>query len=275
MSQSAIRILITGAGYQGCATLIRKLKELDERFYFIGVDTNPNSAAKKYCDCFYEQKNYEYALVMEHPQLVIPGTSMFIPLLSKNKELIMASSPTEVITCLSKTLVYNKLKGVLPLPQYIDSDRFVIKPKIGKGARGIEYRAGSEFPMEFLEGEQIDVDVLSLNGELLMAMCKTRERAYGGTAMEMEIVNRSEIVAQIKKALKVLPLSYLSVWQFIGGKLLEVNPRLAGAIFYPEGWNMPYLAIKLALKEIKPKDIKSYQIPYGRRMARYLDQYEY
>jgi hypothetical protein len=63
----------------------------------------------------------------------------------------------------------------------------------------------------------------------------------------------------------------------MGGKLLELNPRIAGAVPYFEGWNMPYLAIKLALKEITPQEIKRYQdrISFGLRITRYLNQIHY
>ena len=273
-----IKIIICGAGYLGCSTLIKELKKLDDRFYFIGFDINPNSAAKFYCDVFYEQKDWNEALTKEKPTLILPATSTFIPFQTRIGT-IMASNPTETIKCLSKTKTYDALQGIIPIPQYINSPNgYYYKIDQGKGGRGIEYFQGhSRFFMEYLEGEQIDVDVLSWKGELLLAMCKTRERAYGGTLVEGEIADRPLIIEQIKKALKVLPLSYLSVWQFIGDYLIEINPRIAGAVFYPKGWNIPYLAIKLALGEIKPKEIKEYQdkIPYGRRIARYMEQYEY
>ena len=273
-----IKILITGVNYFGGNTLIKELKKLDDRFYFIGVDINPNSAAQFYCDKFYEQKDFDQSIIIERPDLILPATSVFIPFASRIGK-IMASDPTTTITCLSKTNTYKALKGVIPLPEYINCPKgYWHKIDRGKGGRDMDYYQGySRFMIEHLEGEQIDVDVLSLKGKLLLAMCKVRERVYGGTLVEGEIVDRPKIVAQIEKALKFLPLSYLSVWQFIGGELLEINPRCAGMIFYPPDWNIVWLAIKLALGEISPKQIKEYnkRIPYSRRVARYLEQYEY
>ena len=63
----------------------------------------------------------------------------------------------------------------------------------------------------------------------------------------------------------------------MGGKLMEINPRMAGMIFYPKEFNIVYLAIKLALGEITPDEIKKYQdkIPFNRRVSRFLSQIEY
>ena len=275
-----IRILLTGAGYLGANIMIRKVKELDKRFCFIGIDINPNSAAQIYCDKFYLQKDFDLALEKEKPDLILPGTSEFIPINTRIGK-TMASNPDTISTCLSKVKTYEKLKNIIPLPQYINSlSGYYYKIDIGKGGRGINYLSGdSRFIMETLEGEQIDADVLSWKGKLLIAMLKRRERTYGGNMIEGEIVNRPEIISQIQKALKVLPLSYLSVWQFIGEKLIEINPRLAGTMFYPQGWNMPYLAIKLALGEMDLKEIKQYQNKVssliGKRIARCIEQYQY
>ena len=126
------------------------------------------------------------------------------------------------------------------------------------------------FIMEELRGEEIDIDVIALNGEVLLAQCKTRERVYGGTLIEGEIVERPELVEQIRKIIKVLPVDYLSVIQFKGGKLLEVNPRMAGAII---DQNIPLMAINLALNKITPDEIRNYQQPIGKRVARTMFNY--
>jgi len=182
---------------------------------------------------------------------------------------ILTSSAEVLEICLDKVKTYEKLKGVIPIPPYFfSSSSIFMKPSRGKGGRGIEL-----LPTEFLMGakwdeEEVDVDVLALNGQLLACVCKTRLRTYGGTLAEGEIVERPELVEQIKKALKVLPVDYLSVWQFMGGELLEINPRIGGAT---GDFELVDLAIKLATGEIKPEEIK-YKPPIGSKITRFLTQ---
>ena len=70
-----------------------------------------------------------------------------------------------------------------------------------------------------------------------------------------------------------IPLSYNISIQFIGNKLIEINPRTSTYI-YQDNLIEPYLAIKLLLGELTPEQIREYngKIDYGRRMIRYMDQ---
>ena len=56
-------------------------------------------------------------------------------------------------------------------------------------------------------------------------------------------------------------------------QIIEINPR-PSTFIYQDDLNEPYLAIKLALKEISHDEIRAYdiRIRYGRRMVRYMDQ---
>lgn len=256
---------------------------------------NGKTAAQFFCNKFYvtpKGKDQEFVKEMlrivskEKPDIILPASSDEIYQLSFHRtdfeKLGAKVMVSELETCeiaLNKVKSYERLEGIIPLPEYFYSHcGFVAKPMEGKGGRGVlMVNEPNSFLMEKLEGEQLDVDVLSFKEDVLLAMCKTRERAYGGTLVEGEIVNRPDIVEQIRKIIKVIPLQHLSVIQFINGKLLEINPRIAGMIFYPPSWNMPYLAIKLVLGEITANEVKNYQdkIPYGRRVSRYLSQLEY
>lgn len=287
-----MKILLTSSGFQGGYNLVRFLQS--KGFEIIGTDMNPNSAARFYCDRFYQVPPATNSSILartfleickkELPDVILPAGSYDTFVLSHIKDLpikLMVSNPQLVDVCINKFHTYEALKRVIELPKYIYNHLgYYKKPLAGKGNKGIDFISGEDtnqryLIMEKLEGEQIDVDVLSWKGKLLVAECKTRERAYGGTLMEGEIVDRPEIVKQIKKALKVIPLDYLSVWQFIGrtfGKLLEINPRIAGAII---DFNLPLMAIQLALKQISPNQIKKYKVPIGKKVARYMTQIEY
>ena len=279
-----MKILLTACGYQGGYSLV---KEFQKRGHIVvGTDMNNDCAAKFYCDKFYNTppgSDTIYPLIIEDiineekPDVILPGSSYEVLPMALNKRKFekmgvkMMVSATKVIAIATdKHFTYEILKDIISLPKYIYSETgLVVKPIKGKGAKGIKYLKDN-FIMEKLEGEHIDVDVLSLNGEFIKAECKTRERAYGGTLMEGEIVRRMKIINQIKKVLKVLPLDYLSVWQFIDNKLIEINPRIAGAII---DFNLPVMAVELAMGEITIEEIKNYKIPYGKRVARYMHQY--
>jgi len=80
-------------------------------------------------------------------------------------------------------------------------------------------------------------------------------------------------VRSTEQIIRHLPLSYNISIQFIGGKLIEINPRTSTFI-YQDDLNEPWLAIKLALGLISPGEVRRYQsrIRYGRRMVRFMDQ---
>jgi len=211
--------------------------------------------------------------------VILPASSYDIYQLAFHRkefkaEIMVSSTATSEIT-LDKFKTYQRLSGIVPLPSYFYSyDGFVVKSTIGKGGREVEvFRQKNCLVMEKLSGEEIDVDVLSYNREVLLTIFKIRERTYGGTLVEGTIVDRPYLREQIEKIVKEIPFQYLSVIQFMGGKLLEINPRIAGAVPYFD-WNMPYLAIKLALGEITPEEVKRYEshIPFGTKMYRYLEQ---
>ena len=278
-----MKILVSAVGYHGGYNLVKTLKE--NGFEVIGTDMNKDSAARFYCDKFYDtpegRVDNQYFLPRikeicekEKPDLILPASSAEIEQYSYFgwglPTKIMVSQPGVIRRTINKYLTYEALEGTIPLPRAIfGSQGVVAKPVVGKGGRGVSF-LNERFVMEKLEGEEIDIDVIALNGELLLAQCKTRERNYGGTLQEGEIVERPELVEQVRKIIKALPVDYLSVIQFKGGKLLEINPRIAGAII---DQNIPLMAIKLALNQIIPDEIRNYKHPIGKRISRTLTDY--
>jgi carbamoyl-phosphate synthase large subunit len=183
----------------------------------------------------------------------------------------------------------------------------VFKPHIGKGSRGVRiidpkinrkrmlmerkpiskymsieefkeiFSTKDDFPkllvMEFLEGMELTADSLAIEGRELLTTVKTVEQARWGVIVKGQLVEREDLVAQTRKILKAIPLSYCINVQFIDGKLIEINPRVS-TFLYQRHLLAPYLAIKLALGEIGEEEIRTYKerIDYGRRMVRYMDQ---
>lgn len=183
----------------------------------------------------------------------------------------------------------------------------VFKPHIGKGSRGVRildpkadrkhllmeekpiskymtlqefefiFSDSKDFPhllvMEFLEGMEIATDSLAMQGRELLTTVKTVEEARWGVIVRGELVKRPDLVEQTREVLKAIPLSYCVNLQFIGDRLIEINPRVSTFI-YQSDLIAPYLSIKLALGEIEEEEIRKYtrRIDYGRRMVRYMDQ---
>jgi carbamoyl-phosphate synthase large subunit len=127
--------------------------------------------------------------------------------------------------------------------------------------------------MEYLEGMEYTTDPIALNGEMLLCTTKTVEAARWGVIVKGQLVDKPGLVEQTREILKAIPLSYNVNIQFIGDKLIEINPRVSSFI-YQDDLIAPYVAIKLALAEITPDDVRRLQSPieYGRRMVRYMDQ---
>ena len=181
------------------------------------------------------------------------------------------------------------------------------KPHIGKGSRGfriidsrvsrkdllMNYKPNSrymgleefkeifkdepDFPdlllMEFVEGNEITADSICYKGNELFTTVKSVEEARWGVIVRGELLDRPDILEQTKTILKHIKLSYNVNIQFVGDKLIEINPRVSTFI-YQENLIQPYLSIKYVLGELDKKELNEYknEIDYGLRMIRYMDQ---
>lgn len=130
--------------------------------------------------------------------------------------------------------------------------------------------------MEVVEGVEHDVMTISLDGEVLLTTCKTREANRGGVITKGELVYKPEIIEYCQKIIEKIPLKYNSCFQFIDGYLIEINTRVSTFI-YQDDLIEPYITIKLALGEYTKDDVRKLQdnVQYGRRMLRYFDQIFY
>jgi carbamoyl-phosphate synthase large subunit len=191
-----------------------------------------------------------------------------------------------------------------------DNRPLCFKPPYSKGSRGFRYLSGEvsrrdlllnhkpdskfmslrefeeifaddpDFPelllMEVVDGEEIDTMVLGMDGECLLITHKTREKQRGGVITAGEQVDRPALDEAVRAIVREAPLRYNAGIQFIGGALIEINPRLSTFLYTPQ-WVEPYFAVKLALGEYSPDDVRALQkeVPVGLRMIRYFDQIFY
>jgi len=90
---------------------------------------------------------------------------------------------------------------------------------------------------------------------------------------DLRRLTRPELVELTRKVVRHLELDYFQSVQWIGGKLLEINPRVSTFV-YQEDFIIPYLGIKFVLGELGPGDVADIQarLRTSRRSVRYYDQ---
>jgi biotin carboxylase len=184
-----------------------------------------------------------------------------------------------------------------------------MKPPAAKGSRGFRVLSGSvdrrhallearpgplplsvdealeaigpdDFPpllvMELVTGPEHTVDGICRDGRLVLGHAKTREAMRAGLAMWFETVDRPDFVDAADRLARELGLDWLVNVQFIGDRLLEINPRIS-TIVYQEDLNLPYLAVRHAVGEVSADELASLvtRVRSTRRALRYYDQVEW
>ncbi len=138
-------------------------------------------------------------------------------------------------------------------------------------------RHGGSFPrlllMEYIDAPEFVVDALADDGEIVLYQVKTREAVKAGLAMSFRTVERPELVAASRHICRTLGLDKFVSIQFMGDRLLEVNPRVSTFV-YQEDFILPYLGIKYALGELDTAGVALVQsrVRTSRRSIRYYDQ---
>lgn len=102
--------------------------------------------------------------------------------------------------------------------------------------------------MEMLEGIHYDSNMLCKNGEILFQSIRTREETKVGTITKATIVENKEIYNINKKIVKALNVDGYICIQYIGNKLIEINPRWSTSLNTDE-INEYEMAINLALNK--------------------------
>jgi carbamoyl-phosphate synthase large subunit len=153
-----------------------------------------------------------------------------------------------------------------PLSRYMTLDEFVEL-----------FRDVKPFPrlmlMEYVEGPEHTVDALVDSGELVLHQTKTREGVETGVAMAFRTVERPVLLEAARHVCRAFGLDWFVNVQFIGDRLLEVNPRVSTFV-YQEDFILPYLGIKYALGELDGPALAAAQarVRTTRRTVRYYDQ---
>ena len=139
---------------------------------------------------------------------------------------------------------------------------------------------GEGFPamlvMELVEGDELAVDALCASGRTLVASAKTREAFRAGLAMEFRIIDRPDLLGYSRALVEAIGLDHLVNVQFLGDRLLEINPRISTLIYQPD-LNLPWLAVRRAQGELTDDEVAAHdpRTHIGRRVTRYYEQAEY
>lgn len=214
----------------------------------------------------------------------------------------LADTPVRQPRTLSPTSVDELVAGARELG-YPDVP-VCLKPPVSKGSRGfhvvterradlLEQRGGSPsltlaaaaealagadpFPrlllMEYVDAPEYVVDALVDGGEIVLYQAKTREAVKAGLAMSFRTVDRPDLIAASRHVCRGLRLDQFVSIQFVGDRLIEVNPRVSTFV-YQEDFILPYLGIKYALGELDPAAVAAAQsrVRATRRSVRYYDQ---
>ena len=151
-------------------------------------------------------------------------------------------------------------------------NRYMTLPEFEGLFRGVE-----PFPelmlMEYVDAPEITVDLFADKGEVVFHQTRTREEFLSGLAMAFKTIDRPDLVELTRKVVRHLGLDYYQSVQWIGGKLLEINPRVSTFV-YQEDFIIPYLGIKYALGELDAEGVALAQsrVRFSRRSVRYYDQ---
>ena len=127
--------------------------------------------------------------------------------------------------------------------------------------------------MEYVDAPEVTVDLFAHKGEVLLHQVRTREEFLTGLAMAFKTIDRPDLVELTRQVVRHLKLDYFQSVQWIGGRLLEINPRVSTFV-YQENFIIPYLGIKYALGELDAAGVALAQsrVRTSRRSVRYYDQ---
>lgn len=208
------------------------------------------------------------ALLAEHEiDVVFPTTDALVAEFASWEE-----SPSRLVTtgleaatvCLSKRLTYNRLRGLVPVPDIYDEDADVVfpayaKPDEGSGSRGTSElrdldavplaRAAGLLVHQYLPGPEYTVDCLSdMDGRLMVSNVRVRGHIGRGISLGTAAVDRPEIndyVAAIAADLRVRGPWFAQFKEDVNGhpRVLEVNARVAGSMVLTRlaGVNIPLI----------------------------------
>lgn len=197
---------------------------------------------------------------------------------------LAAPSHDTLVTCLDKYALVQRVDGKarIPVTRLLNGDGVgadwtfpvIVKPRSGAGSRGVRLISDrgalealgtdeSIIIQENLPGEEFSVDVLAgLDGEVIAAVPRSRERVDSGVSIAGRTVRRAELsdtAAAVARAIGLTGVANVQLRYSSDGvpALLEVNPRFPGAmpLTIAAGVDMPSLLLDLVLGRPVPSAV--------------------
>lgn len=127
--------------------------------------------------------------------------------------------------------------------------------------------------MEYLTGDEVDAMAVTSNGVTHFVSIKQRQSSVSGLSRRQTTISDVNIRQAVESVCAHFSFSYTVAVQFIGGKLLEVNPR-PSTVIYQNQLNEFWEAIKLAagLTDVRAVRERLKEYESGWSTVRYYDQ---
>lgn len=287
-----ITIFITSAGATNAVNVIDALHKTDIPLRLIGGDMDPLAAGlfmvergyvlPRAADPQFIAKVLEICS-QESVDVILPIYSAELPVFASRKHEIEARGlricvPEEAVLkiCDDKLEVigfFEKLGIACPKTwssEAAANERLTyplfLKRRQGSGSKGalrvesqedFHYHITPDYVIqEYLDGEEYTVDIVSdLQGKMIAASPRARNRIYGGLSTRGTTVYDEEIIQTSKRIVEALPLpgpSNLQCKRTKSGalKFFEVNPRFASGglpLAVAAGLNIPEILVRLLM----------------------------
>lgn len=295
------RVLVTGAGGPAGVAVIRSLlaradvdvfaADMDgwaSGLYLVPEDRRrivPPGRSEGFVDALIGMSRDDgIDVLFSTVDVELPGLAARRDELAAAGTALAAPSHDTLVTCLDKYTLVQRVDGKarIPVTRLLNRDGVgadwtfpvIVKPRSGAGSRGVRLipdRAALEalgtdvsiIIQENLPGEEFSVDVLAgLDGEVIAAVPRSRERVDSGVSIAGRTVRRAELsdtAAAVARAIGLTGVANVQLRYSSDGvpALLEVNPRFPGAmpLTIAAGVDMPSLLLDLVLGRPVPSAV--------------------
>lgn len=199
---------------------------------------------------------------------------------------IILSNIDTISICQDKWETYKFFKAIgIPTPETsLDNKYPVIKPRLGRGGKGITINSIDKsismdgmISQELIEGQEYTIDVFcDNNNKPAYIIPRKRIQVKDGKSINGITIMHEPIIAFVRKIcsnLKFIGPINIQCFEATNGdiKFIEINPRIAGgmALGFAASENWANLIFK---NIIENHPIQPIQVKYGLKMFRYYDE---
>jgi carbamoyl-phosphate synthase large subunit len=245
-------IIVTGIGGVVGQGIVRNARAMGRDLRIVGVNVSRISAGNHMCDEVVEvpyayDDNYISAMLKvvseTGAELIIPSTDYESYYLAKHQDefaVPIAASPAEVtFFCLDKYRNWEAFSkhnisfapSVLPSQFKGEFDRYIVKPREGRGSRGIHIQPSNvssfddtNLVQQLLEGPEITSTIYVLrNGSILGSITMRRELESGNTA-------RAEVTSEYDAEIETLAAQMIQAFPFRGSFNIQSKVTAQGIV---------------------------------------------